>query len=260
MKYFIPPSLDIYAKIETKDKMCRYKTYTEYNYLCPVVSWFKTRHFEACLRLTRQYFHKINVIDFGCADGPFVMSLSRYFNYICGIDRSSGNIGLCHNIFINQLQLNNVGFLCNEGLSFADIRQKLRPKKYQLLFLLETLEHIGEVNSLYESKTAFLKNLFTLFDDDDALILISVPNMAGLSFLIQRIGITLLGLTKEPIALTDILKAGFMYNTDALEKKWNGGHLGFNQNKMETHLRKYFRLLHIQDIFFQTVYVIKNKK
>jgi len=90
-KYYIKPSLDAYLVSKEKGEVEPYYTkvigekisYTSHNYLKPwIYSALKIRHFEAALYLTKEYFHKCNVIDFGCADGVFLPSLAKYFNKV----------------------------------------------------------------------------------------------------------------------------------------------------------------------------------
>src|SRR5580693_4791377 len=69
-----------HAKIK-RNKKKDTKSYSEYNYsFTGISSYIKTGHFETVLQLTKEYFHKCNVIDFGCADGIFLPSISKYFN------------------------------------------------------------------------------------------------------------------------------------------------------------------------------------
>lgn len=86
-RYYIQPPKDVYSS-EKSGNYEEYETYAEHNYLRPgLVSYIKTRHFELSLELTRDHFHKCNVIDFGCADSVFLPSLAKYFTRVVGIDR-----------------------------------------------------------------------------------------------------------------------------------------------------------------------------
>ena len=65
-------------------------TYTKYNYTKQgIASFLRVRHFEHALRLTREHLCEFNAIDFGCADGPFLPSLSGYFRHVVAIDRDT---------------------------------------------------------------------------------------------------------------------------------------------------------------------------
>jgi len=233
------------------------KTYSEYNYLKPGIgSFLRTRHFEYALRLTEEYFQKCNVIDFACADGPFLPSLARYFNHVVAIDRNPEFVDLASKV-VSAAGLKNVKLICNHDLTMRDLKSKLGKIKYHVLFLLETLEHVGDKSNLWESRVKFVKELFKLVDEV-GIIVISVPNMVGIPFLLQRFGLFLLNADREPISKTNLLKASFFNNTTDLEKQWRGGHLGFNHKKLESHLEKEFRILKRKDMLFQLIYVCRR--
>jgi len=64
-------------------------------------------HLDKALDLTKNYFGKANVIDFGCADGVLLHSLSKYFNNVVGVDIDSESIKICHTVIMikNYLRL-----------------------------------------------------------------------------------------------------------------------------------------------------------
>lgn len=117
---------------------------------------------------------------------------------------------------------------------------------------------MGERSQPYESRVSFLKELFTLLDDD-GIIVMSVPKMVGIPFLLQRVGLALFGLQREPISYVHLLKASFLNDTTELERNWDGDHLGFNHLKLEPYLKKEFDILTKKDIVFQMLYVITKK-
>lgn len=141
------------------------KTYSKYNYLKPgVASFVKTMHFEYALRLTKKYFHKCNVIDFGCADGPFLPSLAMYFNSVVAIDENPEYVELARKV-VSEGGLKNVKCVCNRDLTWDEVKSKIGNEKYHILYLLETLEHVGDKSNLWESKVNFVKELFELIDE-----------------------------------------------------------------------------------------------
>ena len=254
LKYFVMPPRDVYTSGAEGAYMKGYKTYTEYNYLQGGISSFiKLLHFEKALQYTRSHFHTENVIDYGCAEGVFLPSLAKYFNHVVGIDINPKGIETSTRL-VSSLRLKNVDLICSSGATARDIKLKISDKRYGILYLLETLEHVGQKERLYESKTDFLRDISTLIDDDGFMV-VTVPRMVGLSFLIQRIGLALLGLYREPLSLINLIKASFLSNTDELEKNWDGGHIGFNHRKLEKHLKKGFRYSR-KLMLFQVVYII----
>ncbi len=260
--YFVPPpcvDLEDFYYMPTRGV----RTYSQYNYLKRgPASFFRTRHFEYALRLTRGYFNKCNVIDFGCADGPFLPSLAKYFNYVIGIDTEPKFVELAIRL-VKSLELKKAELICNRNLTFQNLRAKLEGRKYQILFLLETIEHIGDKSDIWNSKISFIEELFNLIDET-GLIVISVPNMVGISFLLQRLGLLFSNSEREIISKTSLLRALLFNYTGDLEQQWQPwqmgkiGHLGFNHLKLEEYLEKAFRVSK-KHIFFQIIYLCRRK-
>lgn len=256
---FIKPPLSVYEALPLEEyrysEKIPYRTYAEYNYLRPgLASRIKIHHFEVCLRLTAEYFGDNNVIDFGCADGVFLPSLSKYFKNIVGIDRTPKSIQISEAL-IKSIQLNNVTLICNDHVSMDALVEQLSERRYKILYLLETLEHVGTREAPWESRVDFLKKVSRLLEAG-GLLVITVPKMVGPAFLLQRMGLALLGAYREPISLKNLLKAGLFNNTTELEQNWDGNHLGFNHIKLEKCIRKHFQIVKKVDIFFQVVYIL----
>lgn len=246
--YFIKPPL---ISIQNQQYSGQYKTYSEYNYLRPSISSrIKTQHFEEALRFSQKYFGE-NAIDFGCADGIFLLSLSKYFNKVAGFDADPSCLKVAQEL-INRQHLDNV------TVQYSRENLPQVQERYKALFLLEVLEHNGDPNNIYPSQAAFLKKLFTLLTED-GIIIISVPKMVGLSLLIQRVGLSLFGFQKEKVSIKALLKACFLYNTNDLEPNWNHGHLGFNHRKLEKQLKQNFRIIATKNLLGQKMYVLAQK-
>lgn len=258
--YYVKPAREIYAAMDTGEYAPGYNTYAEYNYLNEgIASAIKTRHFEAALELTKEFFHRSNVIDFGCADGVFLPSLAKHFNQVLAVDRTPGFIKTAAKL-VEILRLNNVEVRSSEDVFAIGQNTRGVAKSYHIMYLLEILEHIGSHGALYESKISFLKQVAFLLDDGGILV-ISVPKMIGIPFLLQRIGLAAFGLQREKISLKNLLKAGVLCDTGDLEKNWQGenAHLGFNHKKLERHMEKEFCILKKKHLLFQVIYIIKKK-
>ena len=255
--YFVRPPR-VHSEGYVHHKKTGARTYSEYNYLRPgIASYFRTRHFEHALLLTREHFHKCNVIDFGCGDGPFLPSLAKYFNRVLAIDKHPKYIELASKV-VSSTGLDNVELLCNRDLTSDDIKSKMGNENYHILYLLETLEHVGDKSNLWGSRVDFIKELSGLIDES-GMIVISVPKMIGISFLLQRLGLFLSGAHREPISMNNVLRASLFDDTTDLEKRWQGGHLGFNHKKLESHLGKEFHILKKKTLLFQLVYVCQRR-
>lgn len=249
---YVPPvtiDLEQYTYAE------RYASYSDYNYLQPgIASFLRTQHFEHALRLTRKYFHKANVIDFGCADGPFLPALSKYFRNVVAIDMDSTFIKQAHEL-VRRMRLSNVELICNATLTLDDLKSKMPNHTYRVLYLLETIEHIGDKSAPWDSRVNFIRDLFGLLSEN-GIIVLSVPNMIGISFLLQRLFMFLLNQQREPISMANLFRVSLLKDTTNLENQWQGGHLGFNHEKLERRLKKDFNLVKKRNIFFQVIYVL----
>jgi 2-polyprenyl-3-methyl-5-hydroxy-6-metoxy-1,4-benzoquinol methylase len=152
---------------EESDKYCDIgSTYTDANYVKGIAGYLRKRHFEAALELTAKYFHSANVIDYGCADGPFLPSLSNYFNNVIGIDIDQKSLDIALRL-IKKMKIKNVRLIYNEHIHGSQptiqpdiIKSKFEGQNYKIIFLLEALEHIGNKDNLYPSQVEFLKDFF----------------------------------------------------------------------------------------------------
>ncbi|MCW5206398.1 class I SAM-dependent methyltransferase [Desulfobulbus sp. F5] len=232
------------------------RTYAEYNYLGGGLSKrFKRSHFERALMLSRDAFGRANVIDFGCADGVFLPSLSHYFKSVIGIDVRDDFIRIA-NIVIQNLSLDNVELLCNFKKPFDYLKETTKNKKFDMAFCLEVLEHVGESNMMYENQIDLVGDIFSLLDSNGKII-VSVPKMVGFAFMLQRLALAALDLQREPVSTMDIFRAGLLRSTDHLESRWRNNHIGFNHLKLEAHLRKQFHIVKKTQTLFQVLYIIQ---
>ena len=236
-------------------------SYSEYNYLQKsFISSIKRRHFDIVLDLTSKYFYKTNVIDFGCADGIFLPTLSFYFCSVLGIERNKNSILIAQKM-IDELSLKNVIIVDNEIESINKIKKEYIKKDYGIIFLLEVLEHIGtSYQTMYEDKITFLKEIFSLVENT-GIIVLSVPKMVGISFFIQSVGLSVFNLTSSEYSFKELIKPILFKDTSDIEKYWvpDYTHKGFNHKKLERYLEREFFIVNKIDDFFQVLYVIKQR-
>jgi 2-polyprenyl-3-methyl-5-hydroxy-6-metoxy-1,4-benzoquinol methylase len=258
-RYYSQPPREAFSAMPGGEYTPGYKTYAEYNYLgSGIASAFKSRHFEVALALTKDHFHQCNVIDFGCADGVFLPSLSKHFNHVLAVDKNAQFVEVAQKL-TEALHLDNVEVRLNNGAFSQDLRPA-PSLHYHIIFLLEILEHVGSSEAFYESKMDFLKSTASLLDED-GLMVISVPKMIGIPFLFQRLGLSILRARRERISLGNLLKAGLLRDTENLENNWQEcDHLGFNHDKLEHHLGRNFIIVEKRSLLFQMVYMVKMKK
>ena len=258
-RLFVPPPASAFRNPD-RQYLQNHSTYGEYNYLRPgLLTRVKTIHFEVALELARERFGTDNVIDFGSADGVFLPSLAKHFPGVVAIEQREDFIEVAKDV-VQAAAIRNVEVVCNRDLTMQEMKKRLGERSYSTAFLLEVLEHVGDPKDQYPSRIRFLKDIFALLDGPEPTVIISVPTMVGLPFLLQRLALTAFGMAREPIGLTDTLRAGLAKRTERLEADWNGGHLGFNHLRLEHFLRESFEIITRRDIFVQLVYAIREKR
>lgn len=256
MRYFIPPDDSFFKTIEDPSFVAQNgKAYSYYNYLSGFGSGTKRQHFEIALRLTRKYFHASSVMDFGCADGIFLPSLAKYFNHVVAIDANSTQCKIASQL-VRAHGLVNVEVICNDTIPLNALPEIVGAGACDVIYLLEVMEHVGDAVKMYDSKTLFLEKLIPLLSPSGVFV-ISVPVMTGLSFLMQRLALTILRKYKEPISWNDFFSAVLFKDTSRLEPRWEGEHLGFNADKLEKRLKEVFLLVEKQKLLFQQVWVFR---
>ncbi len=254
-RYFEPPSARVFTDGDG-EYLPGFATYTSYNYLGGgPVARVKAAHFEAALELTRDLHGSCDAVDFGCADGVLLPSLARLFNRVYAVDVRQSMVAVANQVK-DELGLANVEVVCNEDRDFASLAEDTASGDFRVAFLLETLEHIGEAETMWRDKVEFVEGVLGLLAPGGRLV-ISVPTMVGLPFLAQRAALAAGRMHREPINARDLFNAVVRRNTDALEPRWTSeDHLGFNHRKLERHLRERFRIAEHRNLGFSQVYVV----
>ncbi len=261
MALFIQPPADAFQDPTLADtcylKEFGARTYSGYNYLGPgVVARIKRRHFEVCLKLARPHFGG-RALDFGCADGVLLPSLARHFTSVVGVDIRP-EFARTSQAVARNLKLTNVDVVCNQNLSFDALRERLAGRTFEAVFLLEVLEHVGQPGREYQDRCELVREVAGLLEPGGRII-ISVPKMIGLPFLLQRMGLAVCRLRREPISLRELLAAGLLGRTDRLERRWRRDHLGFNHRKLDHALASEFRIRRRTGTFFQAIYEVERR-
>jgi 2-polyprenyl-3-methyl-5-hydroxy-6-metoxy-1,4-benzoquinol methylase len=265
MRYFVRPTPGI-LESDSECYIGPYRTYAHYNYLRPgPIAALKRRRFDIALSLAKPWFYKTGAIDFGCADGVLLPSLARYFTRVAAIDHDPRVIPIAKQV-VEESHLESVDVINSQNMPFPALRARLLgprgEREYGVMFLLETLEHVGPDApadmDCYAYRAQFVQALFTLLAPP-ARIIISIPRMTGLGFLTRYVTQNTLGLAHEHIPVADVLRAGILGDTRALESQWTGGHLGFNERKLERELRKAFNIIDERRLPFSLMYTIERR-
>lgn len=196
------------------------------------------------------------VIDMGCADGVLLPTLARHYEQVAAIDVHP-EYSRCSKHLTDQLGLGNVDVVCSQDLTFADVKKRIGDG-FGLMYLLETLEHIGEPPDLWASKIEFLKSCFSLLDDGGRIV-VSVPKMVGLAFLLKYVVQNcFLGVHHDRMTFKQLFKSSVLRSTDDLEPLWDRGHIGFNHLKLDRHLAANFGVVQRKESLISVFYVLRS--
>jgi 2-polyprenyl-3-methyl-5-hydroxy-6-metoxy-1,4-benzoquinol methylase len=257
-RYFIAPSLSDFGLQSGSTQYAGYSTYSHYNYLRPgMVSRIKRQRFEQALRLVSDLFGKASAVDCGCADGIFLPSLSKHFQHVTAFDLLPQDVETAQRL-ATQLKLSNVDIFCNREMSFQEVKARMGDRPHQVLFVLETLEHVGDAKRMYESRCEFVEQLFSLLTPDGVIVL-SVPKMVGIPFLVKYTVQTAMRMPHEHQSFGQLMRSSFLNDTEALEPHWDGRHNGFNHLKLEKALTERFRIVGRKNMFATAMYVVGKR-
>lgn len=247
MKLYIPLSRPTYLKIA--DKYADYPNYSAYNYMNGAVAKIKIGHFEAALQATKDCFGTATAIDYGCADGPMSLSLATYFKHTYSVDANGLAVAI-NKEMCAQLGIDNITHINNTEFSREIVKNAIPQNCADVLYLLETLEHVGTVDRYYESKIDFVNYLFS-FLKPDGQIVITVPKMIGFSFFVQRMAVVVLGMQRDKMSFMQFLRAVFLCDVSSMEKEWiHTTHTGFNYRLLEKELSQNFTIKKRKSLFF----------
>ena len=216
------------------------------------VSDMNRQSFKTALRLAEPWIGG-RAMDFGCTDGILPPSLSRQFRHATAIDAEPQFIQLASRL-VRRMHLDNVRLLCNRGANLTDLT---KGQRYDVIFCLETLEYVGTVQDMYGSKVRMLRKLLSLLAPGGAMI-ISVPKMVGPAFLLKYVAQTVLRRHHERLSIWELIASGLSLNTDPVELRWTGRHLGFNHYKLRRAIQGEFRIERQISLGATVIWVIRR--
>lgn len=254
-RFRVPP-VEIYQRMGG-EYLPGHASYATYNYCgTGLVARIKRAHFEAALDLTEHLAGRTGAIDFGCADGIFLPTLADRFSPVVAIDDDAAMVASAQAV-VTSLAL-PVGVLCNAGLSLDELARRLDTERFGVVFLLETLEHIGVAEAMVQSRVDFVERLFSIAAPG-ATIVVSVPNMVGLPFAVQRATLAATGGARESISAMALARAVVLNDVASLESSWSRTrHLGFNHRPLERAMRNSFAEVRKRDLIFSKVYALRR--
>ena len=196
--------------------------YSGGNYLGPTfLSRLKCRHFQRALDLAPRGDYR--AMDYGCGDGFFLPTLSHYYREVYAIDLDPEHIDIANRL-IRHMALDNTAVYHVSELD------RIRGKSFDIIFCLETLEHIPEPDDILESFAKYLGN-------ENNRLIFSVPLETGFSFLLKYLyrwcsGRKTMGYSWRDIFMTVLGKTGDIAHYY--------GHRGFNHRVLLHTLELYF--------------------
>ena len=229
------------------------QSYAIFNYYGKgLIAAVKRRRFQRALALGATV-HAHRVIDMGCADGILLPSLAQYYDHVAAVDIDQDFVTRSERL-VRAIGLNNVRVYCNADLGVDQLREHLGGG-YQMMYLLETLEHIGNLPDIWASKIAFLNDCFALIESGGRIV-ISVPKMVGMIILLKNLVQRIFGLGHDSLTWRQLLRSAFLKNTDDLEPLWEGHHEGFNHLKLERHLERSFQIHERRESLVSVFYLL----
>lgn len=220
------------------------------------VCWLRRQRFQSALNIAKGVESEAT-IDLGCADGVLLPTLANEFGQVFAIDINEGHIKQCETL-VEEFDLSNVTVLHNKNNDLSGLQSKIN-KQVKLMWLLETLEHVGEQPDIWGTKLEFLHDAFGLMSSEGHIV-ISVPKMVGFGFMLKYLTQNfLLGVHDDRMSFRNFVKSVFLGNTDELEPLWNGKHLGFNHLKLDKLLADNFEVVRRKETIISCLYVIRSK-
>ncbi len=244
-----------------------WESYSHYNYISGKFASFKRKHFENALKLAEPFLNKgKTVIDYGCADGFFIPTLSKHFGKVYGLDIDEKLIKYAKDV-VSLNRIKNIELHCIQNLNQNEIQDLLGNERISAIFCLDVVEHIYEKSDPYKKRIEFIKNLLNLLDAEGYLFL-SVPNMIGIPLFLQWVLSRVIGgVFDEGVNIKDLIRPILLKDTRKITGLIPGAHTGFNHKYLELYLKKHglqivkkkaipFGIM--EDLNYSMMYVLKK--
>ena len=233
------------------------QSYAIYNYYgSGPIAAAKRRRFQLALDLAKD-LESQTVVDMGTADGLLLPTLAKNYQRVVGVDINPDFVERTKRL-ASAVELHNVEVFCSKDISIDEL-QTVVGNEAKLMFLLETLEHVGAQPDIWGSKVSFLQDCFRLLQPGGRIV-ISVPKMVGPVMLFKNLLQRGLGLGYDKMSMKELFRSALFGDTDELEKRWDGHHVGFNHLKLDKHLEENFVIHNRRESFISVFYVIGSKE
>ncbi len=187
------------------------------------------RHLYYALNLPKIDDGKI-ILDLGCGDGPFFPTLNRYGKRIIGLDHSLQLI-LKAKTLIRYIEypLKKVLLLNADGQYIP-----IKDKSIDIIYCLETFEHVPNTNRL-------ISEIFRILKDTGELIY-SIPIEIGISLILRQFIGKITKFPRETYKFKELLVYGLLKKTSSrIHNRWS--HKNFDWRIIQRLIGKKFKII-----------------
>ena len=159
-------------------------------------------------------------------------------------------------------------------MSFGQLKDTLNAagiKNIKVVYMLETIEHILDPSDPYGNRIKVVLSLFDLLDANGCIVM-SFPNMVGLSLLAQYVIRRIFGegsISKVDVGLNELVRAVLLRDTRDFKQTNSDVHPGFNylylkklfeKNKLKIIAKSASPIRFCESISPRLVYLIRKIK
>ncbi|MFC1966130.1 class I SAM-dependent methyltransferase [Chloroflexota bacterium] len=234
--------------IVRKWKSPRAAFYECYQNSSRLVRWYFWRRLDAALKMSDIKKDDV-VLDAGCWMGYFLPTLSLYSNNVIGLDVwqevlsadawDKRVVGWNEEKITKELIDTELGPTTNIQLVKADGGTlPFKDESIDLLFCLDTMEHITRVDGLLAEFSRVLKQNGTFIS--------SLPNERGIALLLRQAFSRMVGtISREKFSFGELVRALFGEQATSETERNAGYHRGYDYRKDIKAIEKYFKIQRI---------------
>ncbi len=175
------------------------------------------------------------ILDIGCADGPFLPTLSYYARSTVATDIDGDRVREAKNLIDYRLKKSKrLNLLCSDGhvLPFKD-------NKFDIIFCLEVMEHVMNPDQVLRELLRVLKK--------NGMLICTIPIEIGLSLLIRNIIGKIAHFQRPEYNLKQMIQRVFL-KKGTREYKGEIGHKNFDWRVIKHNIKLHFKILKIKFI------------
>ncbi|MFC1940597.1 class I SAM-dependent methyltransferase [Chloroflexota bacterium] len=210
-----------------------------------LVHWYFWRRLDAALKMSNIKKDDV-VLDVGCWMGYFLPTLSLYSNNVIGLDVwqevlsadawDKRVVGWNEEKITRELIDTELGAATNIQLVKADgCKLPFKDESIDLLFCLDTMEHVAPVGDLLAEFSRVLKQAGTFVS--------SLPNERGLALIFRQAFSRLVGtISREKVSRGELVRALFGRQATSEAERSDSYHRGYDYRKDIKAIGKYFKI------------------